>query len=198
MSELRPDTLLCAYSVGLFPMANDRFDPTIYWVEPKERGIIPLERFHTPRRLARIIRQGRFRLSTNEDFPAVIRACAEPTPSRPRTWLNEELIDAYCMLAKLGHAHSVETWLDDRLVGGLYGVALGGAFFGESMFSRASDASKVALVHLVNKLIERQFELLDTQFMTEHLRQFGGFEVTRSDYRRRLRRALSRRATFED
>ncbi|MEO1090668.1 MAG: leucyl/phenylalanyl-tRNA--protein transferase [Pseudomonadota bacterium] len=196
MSELRADTLLCAYSVGIFPMANDRDDHEIFWVEPKRRGILPLDGFHVPRSLRRTIRKHRFDVRCDHDFEAVIRACAEPTPTRPRTWLNDDLIEAYCDLAAAGHAHSVECWQDDRLVGGLYGVAMGAAFFGESMFTRLPDASKVALVALVERLKDRGFRLLDSQFMTDHLRQFGGREVDRDTYRRLLRAALLTNARF--
>ncbi len=196
MSELRADTLLCAYSVGLFPMANDRDDDEIFWVEPKKRGILPLNGFRIPRRLQRLVRQSRFEVRFDHDFEAVIRACADSVPERPRTWLNDDLIEAYCTLARHGHAHSVESWRDGRLVGGLYGVAIGAAFFGESMFTRESNASKVALVHLVDRLVERGFVLLDSQFMTDHLRQFGGIEVDRERYRRMLRMALLTNARF--
>ncbi|MFW5679012.1 MAG: leucyl/phenylalanyl-tRNA--protein transferase [Pseudomonadota bacterium] len=196
MTALRADTLLCAYSVGIFPMANDRDDDEIFWVEPKKRGIIPLDGFRVPRSLRKVVRQGRFEVRFDHAFEAVIRGCAESVPDRPRTWLNDDLIDAYCDLARHGHAHSVECWREDRLVGGLYGVAMGGAFFGESMFSRETNASKVALVHLVERLRARGFALLDSQFMTDHLRQFGGTEVDRDHYRRLLRTALLTHARF--
>jgi len=196
MSELRPDTLLCAYSVGIFPMANDRHDREIFWVEPRRRGVLPLDAFHVPKSLKKVLRQRRFEHSVDRDFEAVIRACAEPTPARPRTWLNDELIEAYCDLHAAGHAHSVESWEGDRLVGGLYGVSMGAAFFGESMFSRTRDASKVALVHLVERLKAGGFVLLDSQFMTDHLRQFGGIEIDRGLYRRLLRQALLANARF--
>ena len=196
MSELRPDTLLCAYSVGIFPMANDRHDREIFWVEPRRRGVLPLDAFHVPRSLKKVLRTGRFHVTVDRAFERVIRACAEPAPGRLRTWLNDELIDAYCDLAAAGHAHSVETWHADSLVGGLYGVSMGAAFFGESMFSKQSDASKVALVHLVERLKSRGFKLLDSQFMTEHLRQFGGIEIDRESYRRQLRDALLTNASF--
>lgn len=196
MSELRADTLLCAYSVGIFPMANDRDDEEIFWVEPKRRGVLPLDAFHVPRSLRKVVRRQLFEIRMDSDFEGVIRACAESVPTRPRTWLNDDLIDAYCDLAAAGHAHSVECWRDEQLVGGLYGVAMGAAFFGESMFSRAPSASKVALVHLVEHLRARRFTLLDSQFMTAHLRQFGGIEIERDQYRRLLRRALLQPAEF--
>jgi leucyl/phenylalanyl-tRNA--protein transferase len=196
MSELRPDTLLCAYSVGIFPMANDRHDREIFWVEPRRRGILPLAEFHVPKSLDKVVRRGTYQVTFDQDFEGVIRACAEPTPARPRTWLNDELIEAYCDLHAAGHAHSVEAWAEGALVGGLYGVSMGAAFFGESMFSRARDASKVALVHLVRRLEAGGFMLLDSQFMTDHLRQFGGLEIDRGLYRRLLRQALLANASF--
>jgi leucyl/phenylalanyl-tRNA--protein transferase len=177
-------------------MANDRHDSEIFWVEPRRRGILPLDDFHVPRSLKRTMRRGTFDVTFDGAFQQVIRACAEPAPGRQRTWLNDELIEAYCMLAAAGHAHSVEAWQDGELVGGLYGVAMGAAFFGESMFSRRRDASKVALVNLVERLRLRQFKLLDSQFMTEHLRQFGGVEIDRDAYRRLLRQALLANASF--
>jgi len=196
MSELRPDTLLCAYSVGIFPMANDRHDREIFWVEPRRRGILPLAGFHVPKSLKKVIRRGHYEVTVDRDFAGVIRACAEPTPARPRTWLNDELIEAYCDLHAAGHAHSVEAWQGGELAGGLYGVSMGAAFFGESMFSRQRDASKVALVRLVERLEAGGFLLLDSQFMTDHLRQFGGIEIDRGLYRRLLRQALLANARF--
>jgi leucyl/phenylalanyl-tRNA--protein transferase len=196
MVVLTPDLLLSAYASGLFPMANDRHDPTVHWIEPRRRGVLPLDRFHVPRSLRRTLRSQRFEICFDRDFEQVIRACAEPRPERPRTWLNDELIDLYCVLHQLGHAHSVETWADGRLAGGLYGVSLGTAFFGESMFTRERDASKVALVALVERLRRAGYGLLDTQFVTDHLRRFGAVEITRDRYRQLLRRALQRRASF--
>lgn len=191
MQLLTPELVLSAYSIGLFPMANDRDDPTIHWIDPLHRGVLPLDRFHVPRSLRKTIRRGRFELSVNRDFPAVIAACAEATPDRPRTWLNDDIISLYVDLHRRGHAHSVETWEDGRLVGGLYGLALGGAFCGESMFSRATDASKVALVELVARLRIGGYVLLDTQFVNDHLTQFGIEEITRSAYKARLKKALT-------
>ena len=196
MSELRPDTLLCAYSVGIFPMANDRHDREIFWVEPRRRGILPLDDFHVPKSLKKVLKRGTYDVTVDRDFAGVIRACAEPTPARPRTWLNDDLIEAYCDLHAAGHAHSVEAWEGDDLAGGLYGVSMGAAFFGESMFSRRPDASKVALVRLVERLTGGGFILLDSQFMTDHLRQFGGIEIDRGLYRRLLRQALLANARF--
>jgi leucyl/phenylalanyl-tRNA--protein transferase len=196
MLALTPDLLLCAYASGLFPMANDRHDPTIHWIEPRRRGVLPLERFHQPRSLRKLIRQQRLQIRIDHAFAEVILACAEPRPERPRTWLNDDLIALYCALHREGYAHSVETWLDQRLVGGLYGVSLGAAFFGESMFSLERDASKVALVALVERLQAGGYILLDTQFVTDHLKRFGAIEISREHYQRQLRRALETPATF--
>ena len=193
---MTPELVLSAYSIGLFPMANDREDPTIHWIDPIRRGIIPLNRFHVPRRLARTVRSGTLELKVSTDFSSVIRACAEPTDSRPRTWLNDEMIAIYEELAERGHAQSVEVWRDGELVGGLYGLAVGGAFFGESMFSRVRDASKIALVELVARLRAGGFVLLDTQFVTSHLKTFGAIEISRQAYRMRLQRAMAARARF--
>lgn len=196
---LTPELLLQAYARGYFPMADSADDPGYFWVYPQRRGIIPLEDFHLPRKLARIVRSSRFRVSVDEDFPAVIAACAAPTdhPQRRNTWINQTIRNAYIQLHRLGFAHSVECRNEqDRLVGGLYGVRLGAAFFGESMFSRATDASKVALVHLVGRLLAGGFELLDTQFVTPHLMQFGAVEITREAYLDLLFDALPRRADF--
>lgn len=196
MPVLTPDLLLCAYASGLFPMANDRHDPTIHWIDPKRRGVLPLERFHQPRSLRKVVRRGLFEIRVDSAFAQVIEACAEERPERPRTWLNEELIALYQALHRRGYAHSVEAWADGRLVGGLYGVSLGAAFFGESMFTRVRDASKVALVALVERLRAGGYRLLDTQFVTDHLRQFGAIEIGREQYHRELRRALAVPAVF--
>jgi len=196
MIELTPQILLRAYALGVFPMAESADSKELYWFDPDERGIIPLESFHVPRRLKRVVRQGRFEVRIDSDFPAVVRGCAEATDTRPNTWINPEIEQLYAGLHRLGAAHSVESWRDGRLVGGLYGVALGGAFFGESMFSRETDASKVALVHLVARLRRNGFVLLDTQFVTEHLRSFGAIEIPRPAYKRRLAAAILRRTDF--
>lgn len=196
MLTLTPELLLCAYASGLFPMANDRHDPTIHWIEPRRRGVLPLARFHQPRSLRKLVRKGRFEIRTDRAFAQVIEACAAPRPERPRTWLNDELIDLYRQLHRLGYAHSVESWADGRLVGGLYGVSLGAAFFGESMFAHERDASKVALVALVERLRAGGYRLLDTQFVTDHLRRFGAIEIARDAYRRELRQALAASAVF--
>ncbi len=195
--EVTPELLLRAYSVGLFPMAECRDDPMLFWVDPKLRGVLPLDRFHLPRRLRRTLRQRRFRLSCDAAFRQVIEACAETAPGRPNTWINDEILDLYSELHARGDAHSVECWLDGELVGGLYGVVLGGAFFGESMFTRVRDASKVALVHLVARLRAGGFVLLDTQFNTPHLERFGAIEVPRERYRELLAEALALDTRFQ-
>jgi leucyl/phenylalanyl-tRNA---protein transferase len=194
MVALTPDLLLRAYAAGIFPMAEAADDPEVFWVDPEQRGILPLESFHLPRRLRRTLRQDLFGATCDAAFEAVVRGCAESTPERPKTWINDEIVRLYGALHRLGFAHSIETWREGELAGGLYGVALGGAFFGESMFSRAKDASKVALAHLVARLRLAGFRLLDTQFVTEHLRQFGAIEVSRAQYHRRLAAALEVKA----
>ena len=196
MVGLSPDILLRAYAVGLFPMAEHQDNPTLYWIDPEKRGIMPLDRFKIPRRLRKTVRQQSFEVKADTAFEDVIRLCAEPVDDRKETWINEEIVNLYVDLFEIGRAHSVECWLDDQLVGGLYGVALGGAFFGESMFSRVTDASKVALVHLVARLKQGGYTLLDTQFVTNHLNQFGAVEIHRSGYRQLLSSALDKNATF--
>ena len=193
---LTPDLLLHAYAIGVFPMAESYDSPEINWYEPRRRGIFPLDAFHVPRSLAKAIRRGGFEIRIDHDFEAVIRACAAPTPERPQTWLNERLIGLYVQLAREGFAHSVEVWREGELAGGLYGLALGGAFFGESMFSRVRDSSKIALVELVARLQAGGFSLLDAQFLTAHLARFGAIEISRADYLRRLRTALTQEAVF--
>lgn len=192
--RLTPEILLRAYAEGVFPMAERRDAPELYWVSPEQRGIIPLDTFRVPRRLARTVRSDRFRVTSDICFVDVMKACAAPAPDRDQSWINDEILRLYTALHASGHAHSIECWRDDRLVGGLYGVSLGAAFFGESMFSRERDASKVALVHLVARLIEGGYELLDTQFITSHLAQFGTIEIPRTEYLRRLDKALAREA----
>jgi leucyl/phenylalanyl-tRNA---protein transferase len=194
--RLTPDILLSAYAVGVFPMAESADDPELFWVDPYRRGILPLEAFHVPRRLRRVVRQATFEIHCDTAFEKVIRGCAEATEKRPNTWINDEIVRLYSALFDRGAAHSVEVWQSGVLVGGLYGVSLGAAFFGESMFSRASDASKVALVHLTARLRLGGYRLLDTQFLTPHLARFGGVEVTRAQYHRLLRDALAYRASF--
>lgn len=194
--HLSPDILLRAYAKGLFPMAERRGDSTLYWVSPEKRGIIPLERFHVPRRLARTIRSGRFQLSVDQAFGQVMRACAAPAKGREESWINDEILRLYGALHASRHAHSIECWHEGKLAGGLYGVRLGAAFFGESMFSRERDASKVALVHLVERLRHGGFLLLDTQFVTAHLAHFGAVEVTRAHYLLLLEQALGQEAVW--
>ena len=195
--ELSPELLLRAYAIGMFPMAESRGDPEIHWIDPDRRGLLPIEDFHVPRRLKRRVRRGDFQVRCDTAFDRVIRACATPAPGRRETWINPAIERLYVGLHEMGFAHSVECWRDGELVGGLYGVALGAAFFGESMFSEASDASKVALVHLVARLGNSGFVLLDTQFETPHLRQFGVVETSREIYRNRLARAVRTPARFE-
>jgi leucyl/phenylalanyl-tRNA--protein transferase len=188
--------LLRAYALGIFPMAERRDDDEIYWVDPERRGVLPLEEFHLPRRLARTIRQGRFEIRCDHAFDAVVAACAQPDAGRPETWINPPIERLSAQLFALGYAHSVECWHAGALVGGLYGISLGGAFFGESMFSRERDASKVALAHLVLRLGLGGYRLLDTQFITSHLAQFGTVEISRTEYRRRLAEAIPVAAAF--
>ncbi|MEO0036471.1 MAG: hypothetical protein RLZZ501_2494 [Pseudomonadota bacterium] len=197
MTRLSLERLVEAYACGVFPMARERDDPRLYWVDPEWRGILPLDSFHVPHRLGRTLRRGGIEVRCDTAFDAVIRACGAPAPDRPDSWINAEIVRLFGALHRAGLAHSVESWQDGHLVGGLYGLALGGAFFGESMFSRATDASKLALVHLVARLKQGGFCLLDTQFVTEHLRQFGAIEIPRAEYRRRLAAALARPARFD-
>lgn len=190
--KLTPELLLRGYAMGIFPMAEHRDDPEVFWVDPKRRGIIPLDGFHISRSLARRLRRAPFTISVDTDFAAVVDACAD----RAETWINAEIRAQYLALHRLGHAHSVEIWEGPDLVGGVYGVVLGGAFFGESMFSRRTDASKIALAYLVDRLNQAGFVLFDTQFLTEHLASLGAVEIPRAEYRRRLERALDRPADF--
>jgi leucyl/phenylalanyl-tRNA--protein transferase len=194
--EITPAILLKAYACGIFPMAETAEDPTMFWVDPTERGILPLDAFHIPRSLRKTIRRGVFEIRVDTAFPAVLDACAEPAPDRPQTWINAEIRALYISLFHDGHAHSVEAWHRDQLVGGLYGVSLGAAFFGESMFSRATDASKVSLAFLVDRLRRGGYRLLDTQFITSHLAQFGAIEIPREEYHGLLSEAVTLDATF--
>ncbi len=188
--------VLRAYSIGIFPMASRRSDPSVHWVAPPMRGVLPLTTFHIPRRLRRTIRAYPFEIHCDRQFEQVIHACAAPREGHPETWINPEICRVFCELYHLGHAHSVEAWRDGKLAGGLYGLALGGAFFGESMFSIVADASKIALVHLVARLRMGGFALLDVQFVTEHLRQFGAIEIPATVYLKRLDDALRLQARF--
>lgn len=194
--EITAELLLKAYACGLFPMAESADEPGLFWVEPRERGILPLDGFHLPRRLARSVAADRYEIRIDGDFEAVIAGCASAAPGRERTWINRRIRSLYGELFDLGHCHTVEVWENGQLVGGLYGVALGGAFFGESMFHRARDASKIALVHLVARLRHGGFTLLDTQFVTEHLRQFGAAEVPKKKYLQMLQKSITTAADW--
>lgn len=196
MSELTPDILLRTYAAGIFPMAESADDPTLFWVDPDRRGILPLENFHISRKLQRTLRKAPFEVRCDTAYHDVILRCAACRPERPKTWINSEITRLYGGLFDMGHAHSVECWLGGELVGGLYGVSLAGAFFGESMFSEVTDASKVALCHLIARLRRSRYTLLDTQFVTKHLATFGAIEIPRADYRRLLTQALQVRTTF--
>ena len=194
--ELTPDLALRAYAAGIFPMAEGRGELDVFWVDPDMRGLIPLNDFHVPKRLKKIVRQGIFEIRYDTAFELVIRACAEKREDNGDTWINEKIINLYLELYQLDHAHSVECWRNGRLVGGLYGISLGAAFFGESMFSRETNASKVALVYLIARMHMGGYRLLDTQFVTDHLKQFGAIEITRQNYRALLDDALSNDAIF--
>jgi leucyl/phenylalanyl-tRNA--protein transferase len=196
MVTLTPDLLLQAYAAGIFPMAESAEDKEVFWVDPVRRGIVPLDAIHVPRRLRRTLRNGSFEIRCNTAFEAVMRGCAAATADRPQTWINETIIELYSALFHRGAAHSVETWIGGELVGGLYGVQLGAAFFGESMFSRVTDSSKIAFIHLAARLRQGGFVLLDTQFVTAHLARFGAIEIPRRDYRSRLAAALGKEAQF--
>jgi leucyl/phenylalanyl-tRNA--protein transferase len=187
---ITPEILLRAYSAGLFPMAESADDPDIYWVQPEVRGIIPLDQFHVSKSLAKTVRKRPFDIRVDTAFAAVMAACAQSTEDRPTTWINPLILRLYKELHSLGYAHSVEAWEGDTLVGGLYGVSLGSAFFGESMFSRRTDASKICLVHLVERLKAKGYTLLDTQFTTDHLKTFGAIDVPRKAYEKLLEKAM--------
>lgn len=187
---ITPEILLRAYSIGLFPMAESANDPEVFWVEPELRGILPLDSFHASKSLMKAVRQQPFDIRRNTAFEEVMLGCAEAAPDRPTTWINSTIRSLYKQLHVMGHAHSVEAWEGEQLVGGLYGVSLGAAFFGESMFSRRTNASKICLVHLVSHLREQDFRLLDTQFTTEHLKTFGAIDVPKHDYLELLKDAV--------
>jgi leucyl/phenylalanyl-tRNA--protein transferase len=195
-TEVTPELLLRAYRIGLFPMAERRDADRLHWLDPPMRGIQPLDQFHLGKRLYRTAMGETYQVRCDSAFEAVLDGCAAPAPDRQETWINRDIFRLFSALFRMGHAHSVEAWCDGRLMGGLYGVALGGVFIGESMFSRGRDASKVALVHLVARLRLGGFVLLDTQFVTEHLAQFGALEIPRLEYRRRLAHALTVPASF--
>ena len=194
--EITPDVLLKAYACGIFPMAERADDPALYWIEPEQRGIIPLVDFHVPARLARTVRATAFTVVANRAFDAVVDGCAQPAPGRNHTWINQRIRKLYRGLFDIGHCHSVEVYDGETLVGGLYGVSMGTAFFGESMFHRSRDASKIALIHLVARLKAGGFRLLDTQFVTDHLKTFGAYEVPRRAYHKLLADALAGEADF--
>ncbi|MTI17284.1 leucyl/phenylalanyl-tRNA--protein transferase [Rhodobacteraceae bacterium RKSG542] len=194
--EITPQVLLKAYACGVFPMAESADDPTIFWLEPEHRGNLPLDSFYIPKRLRRTVRSDRFEIRVSTDFQAVIESCAAPTPDREETWINGPIKELYGALFYKGYCQTIEVYKEGNLVGGLYGVNLGSAFFGETMFSRERDASKVALVHLVARLIKGGFTLLDTQFLTDHLAQFGVIEIDRDIYMEKLEAALQIPANF--
>jgi leucyl/phenylalanyl-tRNA--protein transferase len=195
-TEITPDILLKAYAAGIFPMAEDADDPSLFWVEPRERGIIPLDGFHISKRLARTVRSDFFEVQVDRDFDGIIAGCAAPGADREKTWISRRIRDLYGELFDAGYCHTVEVYREGRLVGGLYGVRLNGAFFGESMFHTERDASKVALVHLVARLRRGGFSLLDTQFVTSHLAQFGAVEIPRRAYKQMLRNAMDHAANW--
>jgi leucyl/phenylalanyl-tRNA--protein transferase len=194
--EITPKLLLRAYSIGMFPMAESADDPTLFWVDPDERGVFPLDGLTVSRSLAKVVRSDRYDIRVDTNFDAVIEGCAGGGDGRPSTWINARIRRLYGDLFRQGHAHSVEAWSGDELVGGLYGVSIGGAFFGESMFHRARDASKTALVHLVARLRAGGYRLLDTQFVTDHLASLGAIEVPRRTYHRMLDEAIGLSANF--
>jgi len=196
VNRINPEELLLAYRLGIFPMAESRRSEEVLWIRPHERGIIPLETFHVPRRLARVVRSGRFRVTADQAFSDVIRGCAESRPERRDTWINDPIIEVFEALFSRGLAHSIDVWRGGHLVGGLYGLAIGAAFFAESKFSRESDASKVALVHLAARLISGGFKLLDAQFPNPHLEQFGATVVTEERFQQLLTEALALNADF--
>jgi leucyl/phenylalanyl-tRNA--protein transferase len=189
---ISPELLLHGYAIGVFPMAEHRDDPEIFWVDPKRRGVIPLDGFHISRSLARRMRRAGYRVTIDRDFAGVLDGCAD----RAETWINDEIRALYQELHARGQAHSLEVWDGNELIGGVYGVVLGAAYFGESMFSRRTDASKIALAYLVDRLRQGGFQLFDTQFLTEHLASLGAVEITRADYHRQLRRAIEMQADF--
>ena len=196
MTKITPELLIEAYKIGVFPMAKSQSDPTIEFFDPDPRGIIPLETFHIPRSLRKLIRKGIFKVTYNTAFQNVIQGCSQLSRNRPTTWINHEIKTLYQQLFEKGYCHSIEIWYDRNIVGGLYGVSIGAAFFGESMFSLKSNASKVALVHLVASLKQEEFVLLDSQFTNEHLVQFGAINISRADYKKRLSFAINLKTTF--
>lgn len=198
MKKPHPQLVLSAYMQGIFPMAHPEEQGSIYWYAPDPRAILPLQDFHCPRRLAQTVKNKPYDIAIDRDFEGVINACAAPRKTQQQTWISSGLAKTYIKLHEMGFAHSVEAWKDGELVGGLYGVSIGGFFAGESMFYRATDASKICLVYLVRRMKERGFALLDIQFMTDHLAQFGAIEIPRDDYEQRLAEAIERDCTFVD
>ncbi len=199
---ITPELVLKAYAYGVFPMAKSRNDTDVFWVQPKLRGVIPLDQFHVSRSLRKTLRRGEFRVTVNADFAGVLEGCAESTAVRTDTWINDHIMELFIQLHEAGLAHSIEVWRDNAdgkpmLAGGLYGLAMGAAFFGESMFSRATDGSKVALAHLGAILIKGDFTLLDTQFITDHLKTFGAIEIPQKEYLAQLGAALARKGEFK-
>lgn len=194
--EITPQVLLKAYACGIFPMSESADDPGLFWIEPERRGVIDLDAFHVPRSLRKTLRSEIYEVRIDTDFHGVIDGCARPAPGRKKTWINKEIRRLYGALFDMGYCHSVETWFEGELVGGLYGVSLGGVFFGESMFADRRDASKVALVHLVARLIAGGFEMLDTQFVTDHLARFGAVEIPKATYNAELQQALQHEGDF--
>lgn len=196
MTQITPELLLKAYAFGVFPMAMSRHDQDVYWVQPKERGIIPLVDFHIPKSLRKALRHSAFTVRIDTAFDEVISGCAESSSDREDTWINQKIVELFSDLFEAGLAHSVEVWDDDELVGGLYGLAMGAVFFGESMFTRRDNASKIALCYLVALMKTGGYLLLDTQFITEHLKQFGAIEISHEDYMQQLGAALKKMARF--
>ncbi len=197
MPDITPEVLLRAYEAGIFPMSESYDDPDIFWVDPRIRGILPVKNFHVPRRLKRTVRSERFKITINKEFTSIMEGCAASVGKRPKTWINGQIIELYTALHDMGYAHSIECWRNGRLAGGLYGIALGGVFFGESMFSRERDSSKVALVHLLARMRAGNFMFVDTQFTSKHLSRFGAIAISRSDYQSLLKQALGIKSNFK-
>jgi len=198
MQTITPEILLQAYAIGVFPMAESQDSDELYWFDPDPRTIIPLDNFHVSRRLERTLRQKKFHITFNTAFTEVMKKCAEPAPDREETWINDNILQLYTQLHRYGYAHSIETWQDNTLVGGVYGVGIGGLFAGESMFSRVTDASKVALASLLKHLNQQGFSLFDVQYTTNHLKTFGAIEISRDDYKKRLSKAIENDCNFLD
>jgi len=196
LPQLTPELLLRAYASGIFPMSENQSDPNVYWVEPEMRGILPLDQFHVSKSLKKVVRKKKFKVFFDRAFEQVLDECAEPSKGRDVTWINKSIRNNVIKLHEMGFAHSVECWRDNKLVGGLYGISLGAAFFGESMFSKETDASKVALVHLIARMRLGGFKLLDTQFRTDHLTQFGVIEIPSEHYLELLDNALQFQGVF--